>query len=489
MIKDKFRLVLQEIQCWKVKNRRIFRILISVLLILPLLFGWMTPPPKGTSYISSPSSVSDIRLLYDLTYTKNDALIHDQNILNEQLKMIDEAKEFIVADLFLYNDYYNTEKYEFPHTTQKLTNAIIEKKKKSKDIKVYVITDEINNSYSSKMNRQFQQMEDNGIEVIITDLSKVRDSNPIYSGYYRTYIAPFGLNGSGWIQNPFGDNGPDVTIRNYLRLLNFKANHRKVLITDQSAMVSSANPHDGSAYHSNIAFQFSGEAVKSLLEAEKAVALFSGTEIKDIEYNLQSREALSETQVLILTENKIRDEILENIESAGQGNSIYIGMFYLSHREVIKQLIEASKRGASVKIILDPNKDAFGYEKSGIPNRQAAAELLKKSGNRIQIRWYHTHGEQYHAKIFAVYKDEEAVLIGGSANYTRRNLDNYNLEADLMVTVKREDPLAEDFEAYFHRIWFNQDGTYTADYTEYMDDSIFRIMIYRFQEWTGLSTF
>jgi HKD family nuclease len=303
------------------------------------------------------------------------------------------------------------------------------------------------------------------------------------------YFRHFGAGGEGWMNNPFGDNGPKVNIRNYLRLLNFKANHRKVLITDGGAMVSSSNPHDGSSYHSNIAFQFNGEAVKYLLEAEKAVAAFSGTEIKDVEYRNASSAVRADTEVQVLTEEKIRDRILENIKDTEKGDRIDLGMFYLSHREIIRQLILAADRRVDIRIILDPNKDAFGFEKNGIPNRQAAAELLKKSDNKIQVRWYLTHGEQFHTKVIAIHKKDAIVLIGGSANYTRRNLNNYNLEADLAVTVKPGDPLARDFDAYFDRIWGNRNGVYTGDFSEYKDDSLWKVLVYRFQEKTGLCTF
>ena len=470
-------------------RRHIIPAAVIALIAVPPIFGWTTPAPAGTSFASPASTVSDIRMLYDLTYRKDKELIHDQTILDEQLKMIGAAKDFIVADIFLYNNYYNTAKYEFPDSTQKFTDALITQKQKYPDLKVYLITDEINNSYRSVLNEQFQQLEENGIRVVVTDSSKVRDSNPFYAGYYRTYIRHFGLGDDGWMKNPFGDNGPAVNFRNYLKLLNFKANHRKVLITDQGAMVSSSNPHDGSSYHSNIAFQFSGEAVKYLLEAEKSVAAFSGTEIKDLVYRGHTNAIRKNTEVLVLTEDEIRDKILENIKDTKAGDRIDLGMFYLSHREIIKQLIQAADRGAEIRIILDPNKDAFGFEKNGIPNRQAAAELVEKSDGKIQVRWYLTHGEQFHTKVIAIHKDGEAILIGGSANYTRRNLDNYNLEADLMVTVKGNDPLARGFTDYYDRIWENRDGVYTGDFAEYADDSLWKVAVYRFQEKTGLCTF
>jgi hypothetical protein len=254
-------------------RRRIIPAAVVAAVAVPLIFGWTTPAPKGTSYSSPATTVSDIHMLYDLTYLKDKELIHDQTILDEQLKMIGAAKDFIIADIFLYNDYYNTAEYEFPDSTQKFTDALVAQKQKYPGLKVYLITDEINNSYRSELNEQFRLLQENGIRVVVTDSGKVRDSNPLYAGYYRTYIRHFGLGKDGWMKNPFGDNGPEVNIRNYLKLLNFKANHRKVLITDQGAMVSSSNPHDGSSYHSNIALRFNGEAVKYLLEAEIAESL------------------------------------------------------------------------------------------------------------------------------------------------------------------------------------------------------------------------
>ena len=471
------------------RKKRVTTGIVLALLVTPLIFGFTTPAPKGTSYGSPSSSVSDIRILYDLSYLKDKDVIHDQTILDEQLRMIGEAKDFIVADIFLYNNYYNTQKFSFPASTQKFTDALIAQKQKYPNLKVYLITDEINDSYRSELNEQFKKLEENGIQVIVTDSRKIRDSNPLYAGYYRTYLRHFGLGTGGWMNNPFGDNGPKVNIRNYLKLLNFKANHRKVLITDQGAVVSSSNPHDGSSYHSNIAFEFKGEAVNYLLEAEKAVALFSGTEIKDVNYNAGAAQARKDTEVQVLTEDEIRDKILETIANTKSGDRIDLGMFYLAHREIVKQLIEAASRGVEIRVVLDPNKDAFGFEKNGIPNRQTASELIKKSGGKIQVRWYLTHGEQFHTKVIAVHSGGKVTLIGGSANYTRRNLDNYNLECDLAVTVKEGDPLVTDFDQYFNRIWENKDGTYTGDFSEYQDDSLWKTAVYRFQEKTGLSTF
>jgi hypothetical protein len=48
----------------------------------------------------------------------------------------------------------------------------------------------------------------------------------------------------------YGTDGK-ITLRSYLNLFNFKANHRKTLVVDTAqgwkTLVTSANPHDGSS--------------------------------------------------------------------------------------------------------------------------------------------------------------------------------------------------------------------------------------------------
>ena len=93
----------------------------------------------------------------------------------------------------------------------------------------------------------------------------MRDSNPIYSGIWRSIIKWFGTSGKGWIPNPFRPDSPKVTLRAYLKLLNFKANHRKVIASEKSAILSSMNPHDASGNHSNIGFNLTLQEFSHLL--------------------------------------------------------------------------------------------------------------------------------------------------------------------------------------------------------------------------------
>jgi phosphatidylserine/phosphatidylglycerophosphate/cardiolipin synthase-like enzyme len=179
---------------------------------------------------------------------------------------------------------------------------------------------------------------------------------------------------------------------------------------------------------------------------------------------------------------------LDNIHTAQIGDNIYMGIFYISDVKVLSALSEAAKRGVNIQIIADPNKDAFGLKKNGTPNRMALSRLAKENGS-IQIRWYHTNGEQYHSKLVFFEFAEENRLILGSANYTRRNIEGYNLESNIEVITSKDSQLSQDITQYFYTIWNNTDGDYTVEFEQYQNDNPLSYWRYRIQEFTGLSAF
>jgi phosphatidylserine/phosphatidylglycerophosphate/cardiolipin synthase-like enzyme len=237
-----------------------------------------------------------------------------------------------------------------------------------------------------------------------------------------------------------------------------------------------------------------GKIIEDLLKTEKAVTAFSGGNVELFE-NLKVRNTTHEFlnnkdyKVQLLTEGKIKKHLLKEIKNTKAENTINMGMFYLADRDIIRELIKASERNVKINIILDANKDAFGREKNGIPNRSTAYELKKKSNDKIKIRWYNTNGEQYHTKLTIIEKNTETVLIGGSANLTKRNLEDFNLETDVKIVGSSELEEMQQVKEYFQRIWSNKNGLYTLDYNSYADEAMFKTIIYRFQEWSGISTF
>ena len=200
----------------------------------------------------------------------------------------------------------------------------------------------------------------------------------------------------------------------------------------------------------------------------------------------------SSAQIQILTEGAIRTALLARIGAAASGDAIDIAMFYLADREIVESLLAASQRGVSVRLILDPNKDAFGRTKSGIPNRPVASELVSTSDGAIEVRWYRTHGEQFHTKLVMIHGPERVWLTLGSANLTRRNLSDYNLEANVGIELPRGSQLAVQALEYFDSLWSNRAALgveYTADFGVYADPGQMHYWLYRCMEATGLSTF
>ncbi len=244
--------------------------------------------------------------------------------------------------------------------------------------------------------------------------------------------------GEGWLPNPLDEHSQDVTFGAWARLVNFKANHRKVIIGDDGAgglvgIVASANPHDGSSAHSNVAAKIAGPALAPLLASEMDVARFSGWQGVIAVEPSRARaagERLHEARPAGRScargcSPKARSATRWSSTSSRPcaARSIDIAMFYISDRTRHRLAAStAAARGVNVRLILDPNKDAFGYEKNGIPNRPVASELVAASNGAIHVRWYRTHGEQFHTKLVMVYGADRVWMSLGSANLTRRNI-------------------------------------------------------------------
>ncbi|RXI96693.1 phospholipase [Anaerobacillus alkaliphilus] len=455
-------------------------------------YGLLKPLPEGVSFEGREHTVSNVEFLYDLTYEKEGEVVSERRIFDRVIKIVDEAEEFIVFDMFLFNSQYDSEK-DYPGITEKITEALRDKKQEHPSMPITFITDQINTVYGSYKPEHFQELRKAGVDVIETNLTPLRDANPLYSGFWRAFLKNFGREGEARMTNPFNDDGPEVTLRSYFKMFNLKGNHRKVLATEKEAMITSANPHDASGYNSDIAFVVQGGIIEDLLESEQAVANFSGGYQLASPKNVQASGLVEEEQqmkVQLLTEGKIRMNLLEEIRKTNIGDSINLGMFFLSERDVVDEIVKAGRRGVRVQLILDPNETIFGTDNIGIPNRPVAKEMLDKNLETIDVRFYHTHDEQYHAKLILIEKAKESVVIGGSANFTRRNLNDYNLDTSLKVVAPNDHPFVQEVNEYFSRLWNNETGIYTVAASEYIEDyPKYKMALFRLQKMTRLTTF
>jgi phosphatidylserine/phosphatidylglycerophosphate/cardiolipin synthase-like enzyme len=464
-------------------------LVLACLLVLPYGCQMRKPLPAGLSFRGDEHPVGEVTFLSDLTWVDAAGKRHvEQQTFDAILDIVDQARRFIVVDMFLYNPYLGAAGDPTRRLSEELTDALIARKLASPGAAIIVITDPINTVYGGKDSGQFDRLREQGIDVVTTDLDALRDSNPVYSALWRLFVRPFGNGEGDLLPNPFGEGR--VSLRSYLRMLNFKANHRKTLVadsgTDVVGFVSSANPHDGSSAHTNIALRFTGEAALDLLSSENAVLEFSGHEPFPVP--AAAPLADSELRVGILTEKRIKDAVIEAIDSTEAGDTVRLAMFYLSDRDVIRALKRAQERYVVTRVLLDPNKDAFGRQKQGIPGRPVAREL---DAAGVPVRWCDTHGEQCHMKMLLVdFADGSSRLIAGSANYTRRNLENFNLETNASVRGPAGATALADARAFFDLAWNNEpDRIISTGYASYADESLLKRVLYRFMEGTGISTF
>ena len=497
-------------------RRAITATLVGIWLVVA---GWEAnkPLPPGVRTASAWHTVpaQDVTFIADITSA--DAygrLVSSQAIFDETLKVVREAREFLVVDYFMFNSRHGDLDPASPlirPLSATLRDALLERRQAIPGLKVLFITDPINELYGAVPSSDLRLLRAAGIDVVVTDLDRLRDSNHFYSSAWRLTINWWSptAEGNGSLPNPLSDSSTPLTFGAWAQLLNFKANQRKVAIGDDGrgglvGIIGSANPHDASGADSNVAARVAGPVLSSLLESELEIAKFSGWHgaitpppitpeaAQDSPGSTAALTAGKTARVQVLTEGAIHNAMVEKIDAAVKGDAIDIAMFYVADRGVIDSLLAASQRGVIVRLILDPNKDAYGHTTSGLPNQPAASELVSESNGAIHVRWYRTHGEQFHTKLVMVYGPERLWLTLGSANLTRRSLADYNLEANLAIEVGRSAPLASQTLDYFDTLWSNRASLgieYTADFAAYADPGQGHYWLYRFLEGIGMSDF
>jgi polyphosphate kinase len=76
----------------------------------------------------------------------------------------------------------------------------------------------------------------------------------------------------------------------------------------------------------------------------------------------------------------------------------------------------------------------------------------------------------------------------GSANFTKRNIGDYNLETNIKVSGESVTAIS-DAKEYFNQLWKDDQKKYTVDYGVYKDESLYKYIKYRIMEKTGISSF
>lgn len=452
-----------------------------------------------TGFVAIPADA--VELAFDVTGTRDGNRDTEQETFDALLGLIERAGDLLVLDEFLVNQFRGQDAAVFRNTTGELTAALVHKQQTSPDTWIVFITDPINSLYGTRCPAALAPLVAAGGHVIVTDLDGLPDSNLLYSPFYRT-LGPL-LPRSAWLRRPrlpapFDPKAGKMSMAEYAALLNFKANHRKVAVCHTrdghwEALVSSANPHSASSAHSNLAVLLRDGPVTDIVRGELELARSSIQRRADLCFSAApaadlARECLRRLTALprpaprlapaatgpavrYCTDAAIGRAVDEALARSGPGDCLDMMMFYLADPAVIRGLKHALERGVHVRLLLDPNKDAFGRSKNGVPNRVLASDLVAWAARRhlpLTVRWFATHGEQGHSKSLHVYRPgtgrDEIVL--GSANFTSRNLRGSNAEADLVL---RDLPATgQRWHEVFQRLWENQGGAiYSVAYSEY----------------------
>lgn len=488
----------------KVRRRKLW-LALAVLYAGVAVYQMKRPLPAGVSIRSEVHHVpaASVAFLADRTWVDEssgeaEGQRHtEQVIFDEVLRMIGRAQQYVLLDLFLYNSWQGAAPERTRALADELTAALLEKRRARPGTVIAVVSDPINTAYGGARSPHLEELAAAGIPVVLTDLAALRDSNPLYSALWRLTARWLGNSVGGRAPHPFQADGQPVSVRSWLALLNFKANHRKLVVADEPqadgttklvTLATSANPHDGSSAHGNVAVRIADGLWREAVASEQAVGAFSEGVV--LLYTGAAADEEGPVAVQLLTEGEIRARLLELLAAVQAGDAVDVAMFYLSDRAVVRSLLAAAQRGVAVRLVLDPNKDAFGRTKNGVPNRPVAHELVQRSRGAVAVRWCDTHGEQCHAKLVLVRRGDQVTLVAGSANLTRRNIGGFNLETDVLVAGDKRVPALAAAQVYFNDLWENRGGRrYTVGYEAYADDSWFKAVLYRVQEATGLSSF
>lgn len=457
--------------------------------------------PPGVHLQGAPQAVAagDVTFLHDLTGA--DAYAHgfsSHTIFDSMLRTIAEARSVVVVDCHLCTDLYRSA----PDTVATLTpmgaqlaQALLARKAMLPGLQVLVIADPVNGLYGAASPPQFQQLRAAGIQVVTADLTQLRDRNVLYSGPWRLAFKWWSHpdTGGGWLPNPYSDDGPPLTLRAWAQLANLKSANRRVLIADDGhdalvALAGTAQPALADSIDTVTALEVKGPAVAPLLMSELALARsFGWNRSLVVPPATAAPAAPSALTLQWLGEGGIRDALLAHIGATDRADTIDIASESLSERATITALLAASRRGVTVRLILDPHKSSSLRNSA---NQSVASELIAASDGRIRVAWYRTHSERFSAALVLIHGAGPTWMLSGSASLTRRDLDDYDLAVDAAVSGPAGAAPLESAQQFFDTLW-NDRGPpgieYTADADTWTDPSQLRYWAYRLMELLGIS--
>jgi hypothetical protein len=473
---------------------------------------------RSPAYPVAPDAVAYYMNFTGFTYTNaartEGVRTFHEGIGPKVLEMITAADTHIILSVFLFDNFYSDAPTD-RDIVGTLTQALLARRAARPDIRIALILDPSHAAYGDRISPAERTLRAHGVDVFYSDL--LSDLKKASALGVRETMGGFGRVADTLTFNLWGNTRSAIMNRialparfddEYLSLEAaynaslLKANHRKLLVCDVhgqdwEALVTTANPHNASAYHINSAVSVRGTPARFAYNALRedlrhSIDLgsrfahwhddadrhhrhdFLTARFPALPLTPAPAAPTPTTTVRFVTEAGIRDAVLDLLNGVGADDEVRIQMFYLSYQPVLDALLAASRRVEQpVRLLLDANKDSFNKVKDGTPNRQVARYLrtqAEATGGRIEIRWYSTHGEQNHAKTMSIRnrRTGHTRFTTGSANWTGRNLDGVNMESNLVLSDAPHVNAA--FDAHFDQFWTNADGVeYSLPYEAFQD--------------------
>ena len=362
---------------------------------------------------------------------------------------IDHAEQLIVADR--------------SPVTEELAQHLLARKRVRPNLQIVLVTDPGNEAFGGTPPQTLSSLEESGIIVARVRLERLRDSNPLYSGLWRLMF--------GWWSDPFDEPPGQVTLPAWSRMQNFKADQRQLVVADDgsggwTAVVGPDGPSAGLILRGSLA--------RAMIAGELEVAAWSADDDRLPAGPPMDGRGVGSIDARFLTEGAIEAALLDAIAAAGSGDQICIDVENLSDRRLIAAALGAAGRGARLQVLLARNR---------MPNQAVAGELLG-GGGHIDVRWCPGGTGASLPKLLVVRHRNDLWMNIGSANFTRRNLGDLNLESSVELRMPARAAPARAVIEYFNKIWSN--AAADADFADQRPAAYWR---YRFAEATGLSSF